>query len=228
MARRTLNSDMAIGGLTNAIDQPAVRGEEIPRLLSDGRIRTVVRELASGPRRPCQLDQLPGLARSTLYLRLGHLADLGFLTRRRVTEFPLRTEYSLTKIGRVALAHELLIDRERHSRIATTAPSIELNSSLEDILRLLAPLALLPAGLRGLCTLEELSARSPPRKISLSINDVIRVGGKSVASPSVLVAGTLATWDDALLSGSHRGLEIVGDVRIATITLAAISATLRA
>lgn len=192
------------------------------RLLADERVRAIVRSLAAGPQRPSQLEQIPSLARSTLYLRLGELTGLGLMISRRISEFPLRMEYCLTPSGRTALANELLIDRHRRRRIVRGDTARE--SGLLDVLGLLAPVAHLTRGTRGICALEEAEVPEPTPAIQLWVSDgIVSLSREAVAAaPDVHIAAPPRAWDDALLGGETHGLRIAGDRPLAHATLAAM------
>jgi DNA-binding HxlR family transcriptional regulator len=61
----------------------------------------VIRDLADGSRRFCQLERsLDGISPRTLSLRLRALEDEGIVERRTYPEVPPRVEYALTEKGR--------------------------------------------------------------------------------------------------------------------------------
>ena len=61
----------------------------------------VIRDLAEGPQRFCQLERsLAGISPRTLSLRLRALEDCGVVARRTYPEVPPRVEYGLTDKGR--------------------------------------------------------------------------------------------------------------------------------
>jgi len=61
----------------------------------------VIRDLAEGPQRFCQLERsLQGISPRTLSLRLRALEDCGVVARRTYPEVPPRVEYGLTEKGR--------------------------------------------------------------------------------------------------------------------------------
>jgi DNA-binding HxlR family transcriptional regulator len=60
----------------------------------------VIRDLAEGPRRFCELERsLEGISPRTLSLRLRALEDCGVVARRTYPEVPPRVEYCLTSKG---------------------------------------------------------------------------------------------------------------------------------
>lgn len=61
----------------------------------------VLRDLASGPQRFCELERsLAGISPRTLSLRLKGLEDRGIVARKTYAEVPPRVEYALTDKGR--------------------------------------------------------------------------------------------------------------------------------
>jgi len=61
----------------------------------------VIRDLASGNRRFCELERsLEGISPRTLSLRLRALEEHGILARNTYPEVPPRVEYALTEKGR--------------------------------------------------------------------------------------------------------------------------------
>jgi DNA-binding HxlR family transcriptional regulator len=206
-------------------EQPGGRIEEILRLMANTRARSIVQSLADGPRRSCELEEIDGLARSTLYRRLGELSSLGLVKSHRLTEFPLRIEYALAPTGRVALANELLIERERLWRMAGVPPSTGSYASLVEIVGLLAPLARTSSQLQGCCVFEELTERPPSRTVTVRIEDTLVVCDAPTADARI--TGTPPAWDDALLFSRRGRLQIAGEAHLARAALAAIRAGLR-
>lgn len=61
----------------------------------------VIRDLASGPQRFCELERsLAGISPRTLSLRLRALEEQGVVKRHTYPEVPPRVEYALTEKGR--------------------------------------------------------------------------------------------------------------------------------
>jgi DNA-binding HxlR family transcriptional regulator len=61
----------------------------------------VIRDLASGPQRFCELERsLEGISPRTLSLRLRALEEQGVVKRHTYPEVPPRVEYALTEKGR--------------------------------------------------------------------------------------------------------------------------------
>jgi DNA-binding HxlR family transcriptional regulator len=91
----------------------------------------VIRDLADGSRRFCQLERsLDGISPRTLSLRLRALEDEGIVERRTYPEVPPRVEYALTEKGRalVPLIEDMrvygrrwLLDASRRHQAAVAA-----------------------------------------------------------------------------------------------------------
>jgi hypothetical protein len=211
------------------------------RLLADERTRTIVQTLAEAPRRPVELEQLPGIVRSALYARLNELTGLGVFVAHRFPVFPLQVEYRLSDAGRAALANELLIERQERRRLAGQGPAV--GAALRDVLRLLAPVLQLEADGFGNCVLVE---HDPPGRddaedagadqdeeahATLLVVGDGEVALSELAGPfehDVLVTATSGAWSDVLLAGPDDGLVVDGDEVLARLVLAALVAALRA
>jgi DNA-binding HxlR family transcriptional regulator len=198
----------------------------VPRLLGDERTRTIVRALADGPRRPSELECLPGIARSTLYARLSKLTTLGVVATHRVTEFPLRVEYRLNETGRAFLANELLIERQERRRLARTDPGAE--AALGNLLRLLAPVSHPATDREGRCVLVEHEPSGWTHAVRLLVEDrqVTVSECASAVAPHVHVRAASKAWDDALVAGRANGLQIAGDLILAHAVMAAFGSAL--
>ena len=73
----------------------------------------VIRDLAEGPQRFCQLERsLAGISPRTLSLRLRALEDCGVVARRTYPEVPPRVEYGLTDKGQALVP--LIDDMRRY------------------------------------------------------------------------------------------------------------------
>jgi len=216
---------MSSSGLAMASSRAGGREADLLRLMNDARTRVIVDSLARGPQRACRLEELRGLARSTLYRRLGELTELGVVSSHRVTQFPLRIEYSLTATGRVTLAHELLIERERHRRMGATSQA-GTPTSLDDLVQLLAPLTHMRRGAHGVCRVEELVTDGLDRAGNILAGDTL-VHAPDTIAPDARIAGTPSAWDNALLLADSRRLTIAGDRRLGRAVLSALEAPLR-
>jgi DNA-binding HxlR family transcriptional regulator len=130
------------------------------RLVSDQCVRIVLGALAAGPLQPSALEQLAGVAHSTLYARLASLIRVHMIAKRQLSEFPPRVAYRLTDIGRVLYARALLMDREQKRMLAAEVPEPE--AGLPALVGVLAPVARMPADTEGVCMLAEESPAPPP------------------------------------------------------------------
>jgi DNA-binding HxlR family transcriptional regulator len=204
------------------------RGAAAPRVLADVRTRTIVLALADGSRRPSELEQLRGIVRSTLFVRLGELRALGIVTSARGAEFPLRVEYRLSESGRRSLANELLIERQERRKLARAGPGVD--AALGSLLRLLAPVSHPATDRRGLCVLVEREPSGQTRTIRLRVEDrrveVSELAGS--VEPDVRFSAASEAWEEALLAGGTHGLRMVGDLALGRAVMAAFGAALNA
>jgi HxlR-like helix-turn-helix len=196
-------------------------------LLADPRAQAILLALADGAHRPCELEQLPGLSRSTLFLRLGELKAIGVVLARELSRFPLHITYALSRTGRVALANTLLGERRQQRMLAAEATA----TSLSDLLRCLAPICTLDACHDGLCALTERDPRDPaPEPVCLlaagaSIT-ILDEPDTAPAQPTAAIAARPEVWERALVTGSPNGLELDGDHDLAGAVLTGLSLAL--
>jgi hypothetical protein len=178
------------------------------------------------PRQPSEIQQLAGLARSTLYARLNDLLDIEIIDVARISEFPLRVAYSLTDTGRLALARELLTERSHRRRLAHR--NVSDLGGLDELLGLLVPTARLSRGSKGRC--EFVERISDGRRLTVCVvadEGKLRLAttrGRCLAH----ARGTSGEWDAALTDGGRHRLQLVGDVDFARRTVASLRAALRA
>lgn len=196
------------------------------RLLSDRRTQAILLALAEGPRRPCELESLPGIARSTLFLRLGELKTVGVVLARELSQFPLRIAYGLSERGRVALADALLSER-RQQRVLATGTT---GAKLGDLLRCVAPITHVDRAHAGLCVLIEQDTveLDPPVRMLVAGEDMV-VLDESELPPSraaVSIAGRPERWERALITGSTDGMNLEGDRDLAAAVLTGLSLAL--
>jgi hypothetical protein len=195
-------------------------------LLADPRTQAILLALADGPHRPCELEQLPGISRSTLFLRLNELKAIGILLACELSRFPLRIAYGLSGSGRVALTSALLGERRQRRMLAATGPSADLS----DLLRCLAPVCSVDRTCEGLCVLSELEPEAPATAVRLLVADQrIEVLSELDAAHDVAVVSVAARpgiWERALVTGDSDGLEIEGAHEIAVSVLQALSGAL--
>jgi hypothetical protein len=173
------------------------------------------------------LETLRGIARSTLYARLGELAAHGIVASERLPEFPLRVAYRLNDARRPALAHELLIERRERRMLARLGPRA--GAELSSVLRLLAPLARVPGAGSATCVLVEHEPPAPAHLARVIVENE-RIALSDPPGPILAEARVHATpgdWDDALLAGPTPQLGIRGDENLAHTVVAALGAPLR-
>lgn len=200
----------------------------MPRPLADERTMAIVRALADGPRRPSELERLGGVARSTIYARLGELTELGVVASDRLSEFPLRVAYRLNDAARAMLAHELLIERRERRVLAREGPGVD--AALGPLLRLLAPVSHPATDRGGLCVLVEREPSGRRHTVPLLVRDR-RIAVSQLASavdPRVRFNGASQAWEEALLAGGTHGLRIVGDTVLGGAVMGAFGAALNA
>jgi len=193
--------------------------------LGDERVRAIVRALADGPLQPADLERISGVARSTLYTRLGELAAMGVVVVSQIGGFPLRVCYELSDNGRVAVAGELLGERLQRRRLAL--PESEAGCDLTDLVRLLAPVSRVPRTAEGSCALveREVDARNGgvwllARAGRIAVRDRC---GRSAAGAE----GAPAAWDEVLVAGDCRRLELSGDPVLVRRVLRSLSTAAR-
>ncbi len=198
----------------------------LPRLLANERTRTIVLALADGSRRPSELERLQGVVRSTLFARLGELAQLGIVTSSRKAEFPLRVEYRLNENGRRFLANELLIERQERRKLARTGPGSD--AALGNLLRLLAPVSRPATDRRGRCLLVEHEPSGRSHAVGLHVEErrVTVAEPASSVEPDVRCSATSETWENALLAGGTHGLQMAGDLVLGSAVIVAFSLAL--
>jgi DNA-binding HxlR family transcriptional regulator len=195
----------------------------ISELLAEERVKGIVRALSGGPLQPSELEQRLSIPRSTLHARLRALAEVGLLRHDERTSFPHIVEYGLTDPGRVVSARRILTDRRQSRELVPDGP--QRGEELADVLRLLAPVSRVPAGVEGTCTLRK--PRPPKRALELWIT--ARAGrlelceqGPLPSRPGASITGDSSAWDDALLIGGTDGLRVSGNRTLAKAVLGAL------
>jgi DNA-binding HxlR family transcriptional regulator len=207
--------------------QSGLYAAAVPRLLADERTRTIALALADGSRRPSELQRLRGIVRSTLFVRLGELTGLGIVTSSSNGEYPLRVAYGLNAIGRRFLANELLIERQERRKLARMGPGPE--AGLGNLLRLLAPVSFPAIDRRGSCVLIEREPSGSTRTIRLLVEDrriAVSEAASSIDDPDVRFSAVSRTWEDALVAGDTRGLQVDGDLDLGRSVMGAFGAAL--
>ena len=197
----------------------------IHALLIDERVKAIVRTMIDEPRQPFVIQRLSGVARSTLYTRLGDLVDLEIVDVERISEFPLRVAYGLTDTGRLVFVGGLLAERAHRRRLPFD--NGEEPGGLAELVGLLAPIARLPRGSKGRCAFVERNPHGRQRTVCLSADagklHVVSASGRNLARAS----GTAGEWDAALTGGGRHRLNLVGDLGFARRTVASLRAALR-
>jgi len=200
----------------------------ISELLAEERVKSIVRALSGGPLQPSELEQLLSIPRSTLHARLRSLVEVGLLRHDERTSFPHIVEYALTDPGRVVSARRILTDRRQSRELAPDGA--QRGDDLDEVLRLLAPVSSVPAGVEGTCALRK--RQRFKRTIQLWVT--ARGGrlelceqGPPPAEPAASVTAGSSAWDDALLIGSADELWVSGDRGLAEAVLGALRGALR-
>jgi DNA-binding HxlR family transcriptional regulator len=200
----------------------------ISELLAEERVKSIVRALSGGPLQPSELEQRLRIPRSTLHARLRSLAEVGLLCHHERTSFPHIVEYGLTDPGRVVSARTILTDRRQTRELAPDGP--QRSDDLTDVLRLLAPVSRVPAGVEGTCALRKPRPleRAPELWIIARAERLeLCERGPPPSRPAASITASSPVWDDALLIGGADGLRVSGDRVLAEAVLGALSDALR-
>jgi DNA-binding HxlR family transcriptional regulator len=212
---------------TSPLQDPHGPRARISALLAEERVKSIVRALSGGPLQPSELEQRLSIPRSTLHARLRALAEVGLLRHDERTSFPHIVEYGLTDPGRIVSARRILTDRRQGRELAPDGP--QRGEELADVLRLLAPVSRVPAGVAGTCMLR----KRQHFKRTLELWIVARAERLELCEqappPSEPAAGITAgssEWENALLIGGDHGLRVSGDGALAEAVLGALRAAL--
>lgn len=185
-------------------------------LLADRWVLPIVGCLATGSRERQEIARrLPGLAQATLDDRLGRLRELGVVSHERHRGFPSRVAYELTPGGRLLPAVALLAVRWEWRWGRPARP--RLASDLGCLLRVIAPLVRIDAGVRGVCELTVLSASAIEPSTTVEVRDGAIVVPPTARRPAVVDAraeGQPLAWCDALIRGRTRDLEVSGSAEL--------------
>jgi DNA-binding HxlR family transcriptional regulator len=218
-----LQGDDVVPEPTSPLQGPHGPLARISELLAEERVKSIVRVLSGGPLQPSELEQRLGIPRSTLHARLRALAEVGLLRHHERTSFPHIVEYGLTDPGRIVSARRILTDRRQNRELAPDGA--QRGEELADVLRLLAPVSRVPAGVAGTCALR----KRQHFKRTLELWITARAGrlelGEQESPPSQPAASITAgssEWDDALLMGGTRELRVSGDGALAEAVLGAL------
>jgi DNA-binding HxlR family transcriptional regulator len=195
----------------------------ISELLAEERVKSIVRALSGGPLQPSELERRLSIARSTLHARLRALAEVGLLRHGERTSFPHIVEYGLTDPGRVVSARRILADRRESRELAPDGP--QRGEELADVLRLLAPVSRVAAGVEGTCALR----KRQHFKRTLELWMTAGAGclelceqGPPPSEPAASITAGSSEWDDALLIGGDHELRVSGDRVLAEAVLGSL------
>ncbi|MGA7704304.1 MAG: winged helix-turn-helix transcriptional regulator [Solirubrobacteraceae bacterium] len=196
--------------------------------MADIRVKSIVCELARGPLQPSELQQRLCISRSTLYVRLRTLSEVGLLVHGERASFPYLVEYALTDPGRIVGARRILGDRRQSRELMSDR--FQLGEDLLHIVRLVAPLSRVHDGATGVCTLQERISCGP----GLELSTIARAGRLEVwegsgplPQPDATISARPPAWDDMLLTGDSSGLTIDGDRILANTVSRALHNALR-
>jgi DNA-binding HxlR family transcriptional regulator len=212
---------------TSPLQDPHDPRARISELLAEERVKSIVRALSGGPLQPSELEQRLNIPRSTLHARLRALAEVGLLRHDERTSFPHIVEYGLTDPGRVVSARRILTERRQGRELAPDGG--QRGEELAEVLRLLAPVSRVPAGVEGTCALR----KRQPFKRTLELWILARAECLELceqgppSEPAASITAGSSEWDDALLIGGARELRVSGDETLADAVLGALCAALR-
>jgi DNA-binding HxlR family transcriptional regulator len=204
-------------------EQPRVASSLAIRLLADDHVRGILLGLADEPLSGRELDRcVRGLGRSALRRRLHELAHAGLVERDGRLSVP---KYELTTAARrLALVAVLAVRWER--RWAPPEKSTRV-TDLADLLRMLAPIAVIPEALAGVCHLRVETAEPADHDVYLDAGEarLLLLEGLPSAPPGVIGQATAEGLCDALLRGSGQ-FEVSGDLALLMTVIGALSAAL--
>ncbi|MCW3065723.1 MAG: helix-turn-helix transcriptional regulator [Solirubrobacterales bacterium] len=204
-------------------EQPRVASSLAIRLLADDHVRDILLGLADEPRSGRELDRcVRGVGRSALRRRLHELVQAGLVERDGRLSVP---KYELTTAARrLALIAVLAVRWER--RWAPPEKSTRV-TDLADLLRMLAPIAVVPEPLAGVCHLRVETAEPADHDIYLEAGEarLLLLEGLPSAPPRVIGQATAEGLCDALLRGSGQ-FEVRGDRALLMTVIGALRAAL--
>jgi DNA-binding HxlR family transcriptional regulator len=195
------------------------------KLSADRHMRKITLLLADGPLGSRDLDErAPDLCRSALLRRLRELVLAGLLEQRRRGAVPL---YELTIAARHLSRIAMLAGRweRRWSRPARPAPGSDLN----DLLRMLAPVARVPEPMAGICRLrvDTGSAFEPDIFLAARGGGVLALAGEPASRPEAVGHAPPEAWCDALLM-REGPITMSGNLALLSAVIGALSAVLMA
>lgn len=182
-----------------------------------------MRDLVSGPRRFVELQRtLPGISTEQLRSRLNRMVADGLLTRQRYREVPPRVDYELTDRARDLIPVLGALARWGYEW-SWTEPRRSEAIDIGAIFRLAPGLLTLPRSLRGTVefTVTQRSKDGETRNYALIVKrGAATIEERPEENPEAQIVGTERAWIDALVpEGTTKGLELTGDVRLATAVL---------
>jgi DNA-binding HxlR family transcriptional regulator len=193
------------------------------RLLADDHVGDILLALADEPLSGRGLDRcVPGLGRLALRRRLHELVQAGLVERDGRLSVP---RYELTTAARrLALVAVLAVRWER--RWAPPEKSTRV-TDFRDLLRMLAPIAVIPEPLAGVCHLRVETAEAADHDIYLEAGEarLLLLEGVPSAPPGVIGQATAEGLCDALVHGSGQ-FEVSGDGALLMSVIGALSAAL--
>jgi DNA-binding HxlR family transcriptional regulator len=208
-----------------SIERRCPAGTLAIKFSADRHMRKITLLLADGPLGSSDLDErAPDLCRSALRRRLRELVLAGLLEQRRRGAVPL---YELTIAARHLSRIAMLAGRWewQWSRPERPAPGSDLN----DLLRMLAPVARIPEPVAGVCRLrvDTGSAVDPDIFLAVSGGGVLAVAGEPASRPEAVGHAPPEAWCDALLM-REGPITMSGNLSLLSAVIGALSAALMA
>jgi len=194
------------------------------KLSADSHMRKITLLLADGPLGSRDLDErTPGLCRSALRRRLRELVLAGLVERRRRGTVPL---YELTIAARHLARVAMLAGRWewQWSRPERPAPGNDLN----DLLRMLAPVAHVPEPLAGICRLRVTGcAVDPEIYLAAGAGGILALASAPATPPAAVGHARPEAWCDALFLRDGP-ITMSGNLPLLAAVIGALSAVLTA
>jgi DNA-binding HxlR family transcriptional regulator len=195
------------------------------KLSADRHMRKITLLLADGPLGSRDLDErAPDLCRSALRRRLRELVLAGLVEQHRRGAVPL---YELTVAARHLARVAMLAGRWewQWSRPQRRAPACDLN----DLLRMLAPVARVPEPLDGVCRLrvDTGSAVDPDIFLAARGGGVLALASEPASRPEAVGHAPPEAWCDALLM-REGPITMSGNLVLLSAVIGALSAVLMA
>ena len=212
-------------------EQTRLRSRTLPgawalRVVADQRALEVMRALSLAPSGPRELGRrIAPVGHAALMRRLRSLTLDGLLIRR---EEKGRVLYALAPDARGLASLAILAmgwERARDAGARTPPPS-----DLAGMLRLIAPMTVTPAELRGACLLRvDAAGEREPSLCLVAERGSLRVlPAPSGRTPAALAHAPLDAWLRTLLAGPPSTIVTVGDPTLIAGVVGALAAPLRA